>query len=82
MSTNGSGKTAPVEEKDLKFSEHLGVLVFSLVLFFGGGALIVANWGKLATGIGAVLAILGFIMGGTSFMGILKCLWQGVRRTK
>ena len=82
MSTNDSGKVTPVEEKDLKFSEHLGVLVFSLVLFFGGGALIVANWGKLTTGIGAVLAILGLIMGGTSFMGMLGSLWRGVSGKK
>jgi hypothetical protein len=82
VSANDSGKTAPVEEKDLKLSEHVGVLVFSLILFFGDGALIVANWGKLTTGFGAVLAILGFIVGGTSFMGILKCLWQGVRGKK
>jgi hypothetical protein len=79
MSTNDSGKTKSSKEKDLKFSEHLGVLVFSLVLLFGGGALIVADWGKLATGIGGVLAILGVITTLTSINGIFRSLWRGVR---
>ena len=78
MSTNNSGKTSQVEEKDLKLSEHLGVLVFSLVLLFGG-ALIVADWGKLATGAGAVLAILGVVTTLTTIQGIFKSLWRGVR---
>ena len=79
MSTNDSGRTSQVEEKDLKLSEHLGVLVFSLVLLFGGGALIVADWGKLATGAGAVLAILGVVTTLTTIQGIFKSLWRGVR---
>lgn len=90
VAKNESGKTAPSEEKDLTLSEHMGVLVFGVVLFFGGGALIVWGngggastvWGKVATVVGGISALLGLIMGLATIQGILKSLWRGVSRKR
>jgi hypothetical protein len=57
-------------------SEQIGVIVFSLVMFFGGGALIVADFNQVTNVIGGILAIIGLISFNASVWALLKSFWS------